>query len=64
MLNSTEHEIYPAHKCKKPTMLRLHPANTQQGVQRRLVLVVNFFRNFEIIIFCFVVTVSDLVHDV
>ena len=42
-------------------MLRL-----QQGVQRRMILVLLFFfsRNFEIIIFCFVVTMSDLVHDV
>ena len=29
-----------------------------------MVLVVIFFRVFEIIIFCFVVAVCDLVHDV
>ena len=34
------------------------------GVQCRVVLVVNFFRIFEIIIFCFVVAISDLVHYV
>ena len=39
--------------------------NTQQhGVQRRMVLVVNFFRIFEIIIFFLVVAICDLVHDV
>ena len=36
----------------------------KQAVQSRIVSVVNFFRNFEIIIFCFVVAMSDLVHDV
>ena len=35
-----------------------------QGVQLRMVLVVNFFRIFEIIFFCFVVAIFDLVHDV
>ena len=34
----------------------------KQGVQRRMVLVVNFC-NFEFII-CFVVDICDLVHDV
>ena len=37
---------------------------TTQGVQCRKVLVVNLFRNFEIILFCFVVVMSDLVRDV
>ena len=36
-----------------------------QGVQHRWVFVVNFFLFFEFFIFfCFVVAMSDLVHDV
>ena len=34
------------------------------GVQRRMISVVNFFVFFEIIIFCFVVAICDLVHAV
>ena len=34
------------------------------GMQRRKILVVNFFRIFDIIIFCFVVAICDLVHSV
>ena len=34
------------------------------GVQRRMISVDNFFPIFEIIIFCFVVAICDLVHDV
>ena len=34
-----------------------------QGVECRMVLVVNFFRIFKIN-FCFVVAISDLVHNV
>ena len=34
------------------------------GVQRRMISVVNFFRIFEIVIFCFVVAICDLVHTV
>ena len=37
--------------------------DTGQGVQCRIFLVVNFFRIFEII-FCFVVAIYYLVHDV
>ena len=33
-------------------------------MQGRMISVVNFFRIFEIIIFCFVVAICDLVHDV
>ena len=33
-------------------------------VQRRMISVDNFFRIFEIIIFCFVVAICDLVHAV
>ena len=36
----------------------------RHGVQRRMISVVNYFRIFEIIIFCFVVAICDLVHDV
>ena len=32
------------------------------GVQRRMISVVIFFRIFEIIIFCFVVAICELVH--
>ena len=38
--------------------------NQLQGVQRRIVLVVNRFHIFEFILFCFVVAVFDLVHNV
>ena len=34
------------------------------GVQRRMISVENFFVFFEIIIFCFVVAICDLVHAV
>ena len=34
-----------------------------QGVQRRMFLVVIFICIFEIFIFCFVVAIFDLVHD-
>ena len=34
------------------------------GVQSRMISVVNFFRIFEINIFCFVVAICDLVHAV
>ena len=34
------------------------------GVQRRMISVDNIFRIFEIIIFCFVVAICDLVHAV
>ena len=36
----------------------------KHGVQRRMVLVVNFFRIFEIVIFCYAVAISDLVQGV
>ena len=35
-----------------------------QGVHCRVVLEVNSFRTFEIVLFCFVVAIFDLVHDV
>ena len=34
------------------------------GSQRRMISVANFFRIFEIIIFCLVVAICYLVHDV
>ena len=34
------------------------------GVQLRMISVLNFFRIFEIIIFCFVVAICELVHAV
>ena len=33
-------------------------------VQGKMISVVNFYRIFEIIIFCFVVAICDLVHTV
>ena len=38
--------------------------DTIHGMQRRMFSVDNFFRIFEIIFFCFVVTICDLMHDV
>ena len=35
-----------------------------QGVQRKMVLVVNFFQIFEIILLYYVVAIFDLVHNV
>ena len=35
-----------------------------QGEQRRMILVVNFFLNFEIDFLCLVFAICDLVHDV
>ena len=37
---------------------------TNNGLQRWMMSVVNFFRIFEIIIFCFVFAICDLVHAV
>ena len=37
---------------------------TKQEVQRRMISVDNFFRIFEIIIFCFVFAIFDLVQNV
>ena len=34
------------------------------GMQRRMISVDNFFVLFEIIIFCFVIAICDLVHNV
>ena len=41
-----------------------HLPSYLHGVQHRMISVDNFFRIFEIIIFCFVVAICDLVHDV
>ena len=38
--------------------------SSNYGVQRRIISEVNFFRSFEIIIFCFVAAICDLVHAV
>ena len=35
-----------------------------QGVQCSMVLVVNFFVFWKVLLFCFVVNICDLVHDV
>ena len=36
----------------------------KHGVQRRMILVVNFFEFLKLLFFCFVVAIFDLVHDV
>ena len=41
-----------------------HDNVSKHGVQRRMISVDNFFRIFEIIIFCFAVAICDLVHAV
>ena len=38
--------------------------DTEHGVQPKMISVDNLFRIFEIIIFCFVVAICDLVHTV
>ena len=35
-----------------------------KGIQQRMVLVVNFFEILKLLFFCFVVAMSDLVHNV
>ena len=40
------------------------PFARKEGLQHRMSLVVIFFRIFGIIIFCFVVAIFDLGHDV
>ena len=42
----------------------LLPRRHVHGVQRRMISVVNVFVFLRIIIFCFVVAICDLVHDV
>ena len=44
--------------------LKFQTLKLEHGVQRRMISVDNFFRIFEIINFCFVVAICDLVHDV
>ena len=44
--------------------LKLFDMQTKHGVQHRMISVDNFFCIFEIIIFCFVVAICDLVHAV
>ena len=55
---SVKHVIELMFKCQ------ISPDHPTHGVQRRMISVDNFFRIFEIIIFCFVVALCDLVHDV
>ena len=43
---------------------KLFDMQTEHWVQRRMISVDNFFCIFEIIIFCFVVAICDLVHAV
>ena len=44
-------------------MLTVSESQSLHGMQRRMISV-DFFRIFEIIIFCCVVVICDLVHDV
>ena len=55
-------DIYSGKSFEKGVRLRC--GRPQHGVQRRMISVDNFFLIFEIIIFCFVVAICDLVHDV
>ena len=40
------------------------PCDAKHGVQRRMISADIFFRIFEIIIFCFVVVICDILHAV
>ena len=42
----------------------MFPMKRHHGVQRMMISVDNFFRIFEIIMFCFDFTICDLVHAV
>ena len=44
--------------------VQIRPDHPTHGVQRRMISVDNFFRIFEIIIFCFVVAIRDLVQTI
>ena len=52
----------PTERTCKSVLVR--SIKLKQGVQCRMVLVVKFFVFFEIIIFCFVIVILDLVHYV
>ena len=45
-------------------MSALIPHSLEQGVQRRMISVVNFFFFLKFLFSCFVVAICDLVHDV
>ena len=45
-------------------MVCIETSNINHGVQHSLISVVIFFHIFEIIIFCCVVAICNLVHDV
>ena len=55
--------LVPLRMRNSETRARL-PHGYIHGVQRRMISVVIFFRIFEIIIFCVVVSICDLVHAV
>ena len=57
MTLNEKHLFYNMEKGLKDAC-RIH------GVQGRIVLVDNFFRIFQIIIFCFVADICNTVHDV
>ena len=55
------------HRKHLPTVINTSRSGSifhTHGVQRRMISVVNFFRFFEIIMFCFVVAMCNLVHAV
>ena len=55
------------HCCpigKQTVTIENSQSTENHGVQRMMISVDNFFVFFEIIIFCFVVAICDLVHDV
>ena len=54
----------PSGVSHKVTHQAIIQTQQKHGVQRRVISVDNFFVFFEIIIFCFVVAICDLVHNV
>ena len=42
----------------------VHAPDSMQGVQRRMISVVEFFVFLRLLFFCFVFAIFDLVHDV
>ena len=56
-------KILTIYLTKLPAYLPLIPC-ILHGVQLKMISVDNFFPIFEIIIFCFVVAICDLVHAV
>ena len=52
------------HRLTHAFFIKVWHKTPSKGVQRRMVLVVNFFVFFKLFIFCFVVAIFYLVHNV